>query len=496
MTTPVRRTVAPTLAVMALLAAGAASAEPPRSREAVIVGANGAPAGRKPLVYGRSDARKMAEVLATVGGFRGDQITVLEDPTPARLLAAVEGATRRLADQPHAVLYFYYSGHADDRCLYPSGQALPMAALRRLIDEARVATKIGVVDACRGGGWTRAKGLAPAEPFAVQWPMTNEGEGSVMIASSSGQESAHESDQLRASFFTFHFVAGLRGAADSNANNEVTLTEAYEYAKERTIRDTLRLARETQHPSYEVNLRGRRDLVLTRVEAGPTTVQVVERQGPLQIIDLESGVELLEVPPGRRHIRLAVPPGRYLVRKTTPEGNLVKELAVHAGGENSVDEDQLTLFGNSRLAIKSGSPERPPQRWRRPLEWSLAGGAVAALAVGFIARLISTRNYYEFNMTTAPGGVPSGGQGSPPVSTACNRGLPDAGGAECQSLLTSGDRAALVSNMAFISVPVLAGTALIVYLTAPASEAQTAQAPTRLACAPALGPGFACAATF
>ena len=36
-----------------------------------------------------------------------------------------------------------------------------------------------------------------------------------------------------------------------------TLGEAFEYARERTIRDTARFAAETQHPSYDVHLRGR-----------------------------------------------------------------------------------------------------------------------------------------------------------------------------------------------------------------------------------------------
>jgi hypothetical protein len=272
------------------------------------------------------------------------------------LMASVNGAVARLSDRPHGVLYFYYSGHADEVALYPGGQALPMAGLRRIIDEAHVATKIGLVDACRGGGWTRAKGLVPDEPFAVHWPMTLDSEGSVLIASSSGQESAHESDHLQGSFFTVHFAAGLRGAADSNGNKEVTLTEAFDYARDLTIRDTVRLARETQHPSYAVNLRGRRDLVLAQVDASPTTVQVNEREGPLQIIHADSGLEMVDIPAGQRQIRIAVPAGRYLVRKSTAAGNLIQEITVTAGVGNRVDERDLVLVGSDRLVAKAPSP--------------------------------------------------------------------------------------------------------------------------------------------
>jgi hypothetical protein len=343
------------------LASGAAGAEERPPRIAIVVGANGAPAGRKPLLFSHRDAETMAEVLASVGGFRREDVVLLEDPSPGTLVKAVEGALARLADRPHSLLYFYYSGHADDGILYPGGQALSMASLKRIIDEAHVATKIGLVDACRGGGWTRAKGLVPDAPFAVHWPVTMDSEGSVLIASSSGQESAHESDHLQGSFFTVHFAAGLRGAADANGNKQVTLTEAFEYARERTIRDTVRLASETQHPSYAVNLRGRSDLVLAEIDASPTTVQVDQSEGPLQIIHAASGVEMVEIPAGKREIRVAVPPGRYLIRKSTPAGNLVQEITVSAGIRNHVDERDLVLVGQDRLAVKAAP--RPVVRW-------------------------------------------------------------------------------------------------------------------------------------
>jgi hypothetical protein len=389
------------IAALCLLVPVAARAEPaePPPRIALVVGANGAPPGRRPLLFSHRDAENMADVLTSVGGFRRKDVLLLEDPTPEALLEAAQTAISRLVDRPHAVLYFYYSGHADESSLYPSGQPLSVARLRKLIDDAPVATKIGLVDACRGGGWTRAKGLVPDQPFAVRWPVSLDSEGSVLIASSSGLESAHESDQLQGSFFTFHFAAGLRGAADANGNNEVTLTEAFEYAKERTIRDTVRLARETQHPSYALNLRGSRDLVLANVNASPTTIEVFERQGPLQLIHADSGLQLLEIPAGRREIRLAVPPGRYVIRRAGRGGNLIKEIAVQARSSNRFDEEQLALVGTDRLMVKE--PEPPPfvivhpKPRPAPVEvdtggsstakvgfWTSAGVAAAALALG------------------------------------------------------------------------------------------------------------------
>jgi caspase domain-containing protein len=392
------------VAAACLLAPLAARADERPPRIALVVGANGAPPGRKPLLFGHRDAENMADVLTSVGGFRAQDVSLLEDPSPAVLLAAVEDAIARLTDKPHAVLYFYYSGHADETSLYPGGAPLPVARLRRLIDDAHVATKIGLVDACRGGGWTRAKGLVPDQPFAVHWPVSLDSEGSVLIASSSGLESAHESDQLQGSFFTFHFAAGLRGAADGNGNNEVTLTEAFEYAKERTIRDTLRQARETQHPSYALNLRGSRDLVLANVNASPTTVEVSEREGPLQLIHADSGLQLLEIPAGHREIRLAVPPGRYVIRRTGPGGNLIKEITVVASVRNRFDEEQLALVGNARLTVKD--PEPPPfvivhpRAHLRPPPPEASPGVKAGFWTSAVVTTAAAALFVKFNLDT------------------------------------------------------------------------------------------------
>jgi hypothetical protein len=275
------------------------------------------------------------------------------------LLNTLSDAISQLDSKRESLLYFYYSGHADEQALYPAGRPVPLDKLRGMLDRARVSVRIGMVDACRGGSWTRAKGLVPAEPFAVRWPLSLDNEGSVLIASSSGLESAHESDELQGSFFTHHFVAGLRGGADRNANGEVTLTEAFEFAKERTIRDSLRSARETQHPSYAVNLRGRRDLVLAQIASGTSTVEIGQSSGPLELIHAESGIELLELPAGQRRVKLAVPPGQYLIRKHAADGGvLVKEVAVKAGATSFVDEDHLALVGSTRLTAKAAAP--PP----------------------------------------------------------------------------------------------------------------------------------------
>jgi hypothetical protein len=382
------------LAVLQRAAPAEAQPEWPAKRVAVLVGANQPAPGRQPLLFGHDDATKMASVLTTVGGFRPQDVFVLKDPGAAELMRTLHTAADRLSDLPESLLYFYYSGHADEQALYPAGEPLPLSRLRAVMDQARVAVRIGMVDSCHGGAWTRAKGLRPDQPFQVRWPLSLDTEGSVLIASSSGLESAHESDQLRGSFFTHHFASGLRGAADRNANGEVTITEAFEYAKERTIRDTLKVAREPQHPSFAVNLRGRRDLVLSQISQSPSMLELFQRHGPLELVHMESGVALLELPEGARSVRLAVPPGVYLVRKKYPGSIVSKEVVVRPGSTTSIEENQLTLVGNQQLVAKSAmaDPLRaappPPLPEPGPSGW-VKLGAITGLSLTVGAVLLS-----------------------------------------------------------------------------------------------------------
>ena len=356
-------TLAFTLAVALLWgAAGEALAATPR-HAAVIVGANAAAPGRKPLRFAHDDAQAVARVLTQLGGFDPRDVQVLSDPEPRGVLEALDRELARAAKNPSEplVLFFYYSGHADAHALYPGGKPLMLTELRARLDSKTAQVRVGLIDACRGGGWTGAKGLTETETFEIELPGLVSNEGSALVASSSGLEDAHESEHLKGSFFTHHWNAGLRGAADRNADGRVTLVEAFEYAKALTIRDTAVHTRAPQHPSFKINLNGRQDLPLTTLSRSKTVLALEQQKGPLEVIHLDSGVSVLEVQPGEKALKLAVPPGRYLVRRRAEGKTWVQEIRVAPGTTTSVSEDRLELAGSPLLAAKSAEP-RPVTR--------------------------------------------------------------------------------------------------------------------------------------
>jgi hypothetical protein len=356
----------------AVLAARTVAAAEPVQRIGVLVGANAAAPGRQPLRYAHRDAERLAEALQRVGGFSPADLHVLRDPSPEELVQRLEQVRLRLRSGPgdrQTLLFFYYSGHADESLLYPGGRPLPLERLRALLDEPGVTVRVGFIDACQGGAWTRAKGLHEVAPFAVPLS-TLRSEGSVLIASSSGSESAHESDLLRGSFFTHHFTAGLLGAADQTGDGEVSLNEAFDYAKRLTIRDSARYAKAPQHPSFDLRLRGRQDLVLAQLPASASTLVIEQEHGSLEVVQLSTGAVVSELPAGRRATRLALQPGRYLVRRAVRRVLSAGEIEVAPGAATVVRERELAPVGplettgrkgasvSGRLLVTSSTAER------------------------------------------------------------------------------------------------------------------------------------------
>ncbi|MBK7860255.1 MAG: caspase family protein [Archangiaceae bacterium] len=341
------------------------------TRFAVIVGSNAPVQERPGLRFSHRDARAFAQVLMDVGRFTKRDVQLLLDPAPEVVLAALDSAlVQARAAGGKAMLVFYYSGHADGTSLYPNGQALALADLKSRMSSEAVELRVGILDGCSGGGWTQAKGLKPAEPFAVGLPQL-ESEGTVLLASSSGLEDAHEAETLQGSFFTHHLVAGLRGAADKSRDGQVTLSEAFAYANTMTIRDTAQVSKTPQHPSFDMRLRGRQDVVLTALSSAASSLTLIQDQGPLQVVQLSTGQLIAETPAGALSMTLAVPAGEYVVRRVDDDSVLSKKVTVEPMSSDSLEEKSLMPSDAVALASKglTAYAELPPE-----YEVAAAGG--------------------------------------------------------------------------------------------------------------------------
>jgi hypothetical protein len=327
---------------------------------AVVIGNNVGERAELPLRFAEDDAIRVADALVAVGGFDAGDVSVLRGATVSAARRAVLAMNERLRETPAAdsTLVVYYSGHSDAQALHLGDSAFPLRELEQLVRSSPARFRVLIVDSCRAGILTRAKGGRAAAPvdIAAVSEGNSDDEGMVILTSAAAGEDAQESDALQGSFFTHHLVSALLGAADDNGDKLVTLAELYRYAYEHTIRDSSQSILGIQHPTYRYDLRGRGDIVVSNLNARqawgllnvPPNVDVMlfsgERSGRLAAEFRCSGK------PGL----LAVRPGRYFVRargdRVLWEGNV----DIDVQSPRSLDLARLERVEYARLARKGG----------------------------------------------------------------------------------------------------------------------------------------------
>ena len=303
-------------------AAPLSSARAEVQRYAVLIGVNIGEPGEPELRYAERDAEKVGSVLRRLGRVPPENLVMLLDADAVAVERALVDVGRRVAEAERRdpevgrVVFVYYSGHADAGALHARGSRLDFGRLRELLEAIRADVRVVVIDACQSGGITRVKGAEPAAPFKIEIEERLSGEGMAIITSAAETEEAQESDRLRGSFFTHHFVAGLRGAADASGDHRVTLAEAYQHAYTETLRATS-LTRHVQHPTYSFDIRGRRDLVLTSLDEAERGVGhlLLPDAGSYVLFEGDEGGAVAAELVTEGSTQLALDPGSYLVRR-------------------------------------------------------------------------------------------------------------------------------------------------------------------------------------
>ena len=200
------------------------------------------------------------------------------------------------------------------------------------------------------------KGGRARPPFLVD--ESAEMRGHAFLTSSAETEAAQESDRIRASYFTHYLVSGFRGAADMSGDGRVTLNEAYQFAFNETLRRTVDTKGGAQHPSYDINLSGTGDVVMTDVRQMTATLvlgEELEGRFFVRTAAQELVVELYK--PRGRKVELASRPGTYEVRLERDKGSLVATAEVVDGARVELDPRQ---FGQAQAPDPRGEGET---RW-------------------------------------------------------------------------------------------------------------------------------------
>lgn len=299
---------------MTLLLLASLSAHASTHRFALVAGANHGGTGRTTLRYAVSDAEAVAQVLNELGGVAPQDTQVLREPDAAALSQGFADLRRQVQTAQDAgartEVLVYYSGHSDTEGLLLGDARYGYEVLRAELDALPSDVRVLVLDSCSSGAMVRAKGGSAQPPFLVDEAV--DVTGYAYLTSAAADELAQEADPVGGSYFTHYFVSGLRGAADSSSDGQVTLSEAYEFAYSETLARTERTVGGPQHASYDIQLQGTGELIMTDLSAtSASLVLSPDLEGRLYVRD-DAGELVAELfKPRGRSVELGVAPGAY-----------------------------------------------------------------------------------------------------------------------------------------------------------------------------------------
>ncbi|HEY5946911.1 MAG TPA: caspase family protein [Kofleriaceae bacterium] len=361
-------------------------------RFAVVIGSNPGWSSDRPLRYAENDAERVRDVLVALGGFSADRVALLRDPDTSEVRATLRDVARTAQSSNEDTLVFiYYSGHADDERLHLKGDPLSFKELHATLRNMPATIKLAVIDACKSGAVTR-KGGSRVDEFAVSVDNPKLS-GMVILTSSGADELSQESRALAGSVFTHHLVSGLRGAADVNKDNQVTLAEAYQYAYARTRADTA-VTGTPQRPSFKYELTGQGELVLSQLKATKVAQMTLPKGDVTKyvVLDAHEWRLIAEAQTEKdREVVLALAPGNYRVKKVYADRLEVGSLVLAAGEKALVANISYKSAPISQGIVKGSPDDLSPEdhrEWQRTQAFGLLAQGQASAALNMFDALL------------------------------------------------------------------------------------------------------------
>lgn len=321
------------------------------TRFAIFVGNDEGAAGSSPLYFAESDAQKMRHLFTTVGGvdatraytlLGGDRNGLLALMGRDKLQADIAAARSRGED---TLLFFYYAGHADKEKIQLGRTAVSWEELETLLEASGADVRVAFLDACQSGAMTRTRGGQRAPSFVFDLSERLDAEGQVIITSSSSDEASQESDEIGGGYFTYFLASALTGAADSDRDGRVTLSEAYDYVYDETRFKTATTRVGEQKPQADWDISTQGDVVLAeRSQDSATLILPSDLAASYAIFDLRHRQFVAQVDTEGDEQRLTLPPSAYLVQVRHPTHLLSAEVQLRERGTVTVRADDFKAF--------------------------------------------------------------------------------------------------------------------------------------------------------
>lgn len=341
------------LAGLVLLASAAAGA----TRHAVIIANNVGYAEEPELRFAESDAELISSTLLELGATAPATTHRIARGSIAQLRASLAELLGRLGEDDELLLFV--SGHAGAAGLHYGSGLWTWEELRAVLESTRARRAIVFVDACHSGALVTPKGLTLGPPLSVSLEATLSGRW--VMTSSGANELSYESRRLAGSPFVHALVTGLRGAADADANSQVTVDELYAFVYGRTVAQSLEEG-VVQRPARSTKLKGTGDWVLVRLGsdlvrltatgAAGETGAAGAALGECYVLDADERKVLAQVAAGRE---VLLAKGRYRV-KCLVENRVRVATCEVSGSGGEVRLDGLSFVEAPRGAVVARGP--------------------------------------------------------------------------------------------------------------------------------------------
>jgi len=217
-----------------------------------------------PVNYARRDAEAIKSYLSKTLGYDERRIITLldNDATLGRIQSSFRTRIKSMIAPGKSDIFVYYSGHgvpdvnSTEPYLAPYGldtydianTGYPLKDLYQQLADSKARSVTTVIDACFSGSsenGTIIKDISPAL-LRIRNPIFGIQNGTLLTASSSTQVS-NWLHSKKHGLFTYYFLLGLHGKADSDRNGSITIREIADYVRDNVRAQALKMNR-TQTP--------------------------------------------------------------------------------------------------------------------------------------------------------------------------------------------------------------------------------------------------------
>lgn len=333
------------LAVAAVVSVPASARAADQVRYAVVVGNNQGNSPGRALRFAEQEVGKLSDILREWGDFQSLAVVRGGDRHEVEnALKTARGKLELARSQGKPTLFlFYYSGHGDNEALELGGSRFPLRDLRTYLETLPADVRLAFVDACQSGALTGVKGGRRAPEYEIRLADPGSVRGMAIVTSSTANELSQESDDLQGSYFSQNIMAGLHGLADTSHDGQVTLSELYQYAFRRTLANTAVSLIGGQHPTYDYQLSGAGEVILTRTRPHDAQIAFPRETGVTYTVLAAKKDQVLAelVASADQDLYLAVPAGEYKIVRRVPAS--IRETRVSLAAGSSVTVNPVTM---------------------------------------------------------------------------------------------------------------------------------------------------------